>query len=198
MSGKGDEGRSLGLWQATGIGLGATVGGGLLALAGVAISCTGPSAVLAFVANGLVALLSVLSFAELAARFPESGGTYAYARKVLSVEAAFAVGWVMWFASVVASVLYAMGFATFLVPILDHLWRRAGAEPPPWLASRWALVVPALAAVAFYTWGLTRSRSGGGQWATVVKVVLFGVLLVGGAWGLLSDPPSGEELAARW
>ena len=95
--------RSLGLLGATGVGVGAIVGGGVLALAGVAFATTGPGAILAFALNGAVAMLTVFSFAELAARFPESGGTYTYARKVLTVEAAFGIGWVVWFASVVVS-----------------------------------------------------------------------------------------------
>ena len=61
----------------------------------------------AFALNGVIALLTALSFAELASKFPESGGTYAFSKKVLPVEAAAAVGWVVWFASIVAAVLYA-------------------------------------------------------------------------------------------
>ncbi len=82
----------LGLLATTGIGVGAIVGGGILALAGVAFAATGPSAMLPFALNGAIALLTVASFAELAAHFLESGGTYTYARKVLTVEAVFAVG----------------------------------------------------------------------------------------------------------
>ncbi len=82
--------RHLGLLGATGVGVGAIVGGGILALAGVAFATTGPSAILAFGLNGVVAMLTAVSFAELASRFPESGGTYTHARKVLTVEAAFA------------------------------------------------------------------------------------------------------------
>ena len=40
--------RSMGLFGATGVGVGAIVGGGVLALAGVAFGATGPSAMLAF------------------------------------------------------------------------------------------------------------------------------------------------------
>ncbi len=71
--------RSLGFIGATGVGVGAIVGGGILALAGVAFATTGPSAILAFALNGVVALVTVASLAELAARFPYSGGTYTYA-----------------------------------------------------------------------------------------------------------------------
>ncbi len=40
--------RSIGLFDATSIGVGAIVGGGILALAGTAFAATGPGAVLAF------------------------------------------------------------------------------------------------------------------------------------------------------
>ena len=91
-----DTERRIGLLGATGVGVGAIVGGGILALAGVAFATTGPAAMAAFALNGVIALLTVLSFAELASKFPESGGTYAFSKKVLPVEAAAAVGWVVW------------------------------------------------------------------------------------------------------
>ena len=195
---QGGEGRTMGLWGATGVGVGAIVGGGILALAGVAFATTGPGAIVAFAGNGLIAFLTVLSFSELAARFPESGGTYTFARKVLAVEAAFAVGWVVWFASVVAAVLYALGFATFLVPVLEQVWRAAGAVPPAWLGGRFTVVLYALGAIAFYTWSLSRSSGGGRPWATIGKLVVFGVLLAGGAFVLVTGPPSLEELSASF
>ena len=81
--------RNLGLVAATGVGVGAIVGGGILALAGVAFATTGPAAMLAFTLNGVIALLTAISFAEMSSKFPESGGTYTFARKVVSVEAAY-------------------------------------------------------------------------------------------------------------
>lgn len=190
--------RHLGLLGATGIGIGAIVGGGFLALAGIGFQATGPSAILAFALNGGIALLTVFSFAELAARFPRSGGTYAYARRVLTVEAAFAVGWVVWFASAVAAVLYAMGFAVFFVPFLEQMLRLAGNEPPAWLGDRLALVGYALCAVAFYAWRLTRFAVGGRQWETMGKVVVLVVLILAGFFALFTEAPAPGDLAARF
>ncbi len=198
MSAPGSERRHLGLLGATGVGVGAIVGGGILALAGVAFATTGPSAILAFALNGAIAMLTVFSFAELAARFPQSGGTYTYARQVLTVEVAFAVGWVVWFASVVAAVLYAMGFAVFLVPFLEQIAIFANGEVPGWIGSRPALVAYALAAVGFYKLSLTRSAVGGGQWETVGKVVVFAAVVVAGFFALFADPPPPGALAARF
>ena len=66
----------------------------------------------------------------MASRFPESGGTYTFAKKVLSVEAAFMVGWVVWFASIAAAVLYAIGFAFFAMVMLTDLWNAVGGDAP--------------------------------------------------------------------
>ncbi|MGD8872727.1 MAG: amino acid permease, partial [Gemmatimonadota bacterium] len=156
------------------------------------------SAIVAFVLNGGIAFMTAVSFAELASRFPESGGTYTYARKVLTVEAAFAVGWIVWFASVVAAVLYALGFAVFLVPFLDGLFGVAGREAPGWIDGRFALLAYALLALAFYTRSLMRSSAGGGQWATIGKLVVFAVLIGGGIVVLLLNPPSVDEVTARF
>ncbi|MDA1051250.1 MAG: amino acid permease [Planctomycetota bacterium] len=182
MSPDSDSERSLGLFGATGVGVGAIVGGGILALAGAAFAATGPSAVVAFALNGVIAVLTALSFAEVSSKFPQSGGTYTFAKKVLSVEAAFTVGWVVWFASIVASVLYAFGFAQFAVVIVEQLW--LAGEAPAWLTSRAMVCGTAITAILFYAAMLTRSSAGGGQWLNVGKVVVFAILIVGGMWAM--------------
>ncbi|ETW96116.1 MAG: hypothetical protein ETSY1_27860 [Candidatus Entotheonella factor] len=186
------DGRHLGLARATGIGVGAIVGGGILALAGVAFAATGPGALLAFALNGLIALLTALSFAELATTFPESGGTYTFARKVLPVQTAFAVGWVVWFASIVAAVLYALGFAAFAVVAAQSLWDIVydAHASPTWLAASWTATGLAIAATTLYALSLIRSNAGGGQWATVGKVIVFAVLIALGAWALAGRAPA--------
>ena len=198
MNGPPSADRHLGLLGATGVGVGAIVGGGILALAGVAFATTGPSAILAFALNGCIAFLTVFSFAELAARFPQSGGTYTYARNVLTVEVAFAVGWVVWFASVVAAVLYAMGFAVFLVPFAERIAVLTTGEAPGWIGTRPALVIYALAAVGFYKWRLTRATAGVSQWETIGKVVVFAVVVVAGFLALATEPPPPGALASSF
>lgn len=68
--------RHLGLLGATGVGVGETVGGEILALAGTAFAKTGPAAIVAFGLNGVIALLTALSFAERASKFPESANEH--------------------------------------------------------------------------------------------------------------------------
>jgi amino acid transporter len=132
----------------------------------------------------MIALLTVFSFAELATTFPESGGTYTFARKVLPVQTAFAVGWVVWFASMVAAALYALGFAAFAVVAAQALWETLYDDDamPAGLAGGWTAIGLAIAATAFYALSLIRSNAGGGQWATIGKVIVFSVLIAMGAW----------------
>ena len=163
-----------------GVGVGAIVGGGILALAGVAFASTGPAAIIAFALNGLIALITALSFAELSTTFPESGGTYTFAKKIGSVEAAFAVGWVIWFASIVAAVLYAIGFASFAVILIDNLWEWIIGTSPPWITGGAVVTVFALGATIFYAYLLIRQGASGGQWANIGKVLVFAILIVGG------------------
>jgi amino acid transporter/nucleotide-binding universal stress UspA family protein len=145
---------------------------------------------LAFGLNGTIALLTALSFAELAAAFPLSGGTYTFAKKVLTVEAAFVVGWVVWFASVVAAVLYALGFASYAVLAVETLWQATAGAAPTWISSRVMAVTMALAATGFYAVQLCRRSAGGGQWATVGKLIVFICLILGGVWALSRSPSS--------
>jgi len=177
--------RHIGLFGATSIGVGAIVGGGILALAGVAFQSAGPSAILSFALNAIIALITALSFAEMASAFPKSGGTYAFAKRVYSVQMAFYVGWIVWFASIVAAVLYALGFSTFAHLVVVLLWPQTEA-----VISRPALqTILAVIAVLYYLFTLTRGAGGGGgQWINTAKMGVFLVLIFGGIPALFRAP----------
>jgi amino acid transporter len=183
-----DSQRRIGVFGATLVGLGGILGGGLLILAGVAFGMAGPSAILAFVLNGVVAWLTAMSLAEISTVFPESGGAYTFAKKVLSVRAAFAVGWILWFAYIVAAVLYALGFAAFTLILCGGVFDAFELERPDWLAGRNALLFLAALATAGYLIGLIRKGAGGGQWETIGKIVLFVALIIAGAITLVRQP----------
>jgi len=183
-----EQARTIGLGKATGIGVGAIVGGGIFALAGVAFSSTGPAAVIAFAINGVIAFLTAMTFAEISSAFPESGGAYTFAKKILSVRSAFAAGWILWFAYIVAGVLYALGFAAFAAVAVQESYHAAGGHPPDWLTGRRFLLLLATMATLFYSLGLVRSKEGGGNWATIGKLIVFVVLIIAGLVGLFGQP----------
>lgn len=192
-----DNERHIGLGSATGIGVGAIVGGGILALAGVAFATTGPAALLAFALNGLIALLTALSLGEMASKFPESGGTYAFSRKVLSIEAAFAVGWIVWFASIVAAMLYAVGFGYFSVLLLRECIDALGYAVPGWVIDQRLVPWIAILAVLTLALGLVLKSGGGGSWANAGKVLVFGILILGGLWSVAWQPLSQTQASLQ-
>ncbi|MGI9534590.1 MAG: amino acid permease [Thermodesulfobacteriota bacterium] len=184
-----DQKRTIGLMGATGVGVGGIVGGGVLALSGIAFANTGPSATLAFFLNGVIAMIVALSYAEMSSTFPESGGTYLFSKKVLSIESAFVVGWIFWFASIVAAVLYAIGFASFTVIVINVVWVEFLGEPPGWLSSIWIINLLAVLATLFYTFTLSRKTGGGGGLLNIGKIIVFSILIAAGLFAFTETPP---------
>lgn len=85
--------RRLGLLDAVGIGLGAMVGAGVFASFGPATAAAGDWLLAALAVAAVVALCNALSSARLAARYPESGGTYVYGRERLGPFWGHLAGW---------------------------------------------------------------------------------------------------------
>ncbi|CAA9331239.1 MAG: hypothetical protein AVDCRST_MAG68-2514, partial [uncultured Gemmatimonadetes bacterium] len=85
--------RTLGLADAVAIGVGAVVGAGIFVVTGVAAGASGPAFLLALAIAGVAAACNALSSAQLAAEYPQAGGTYEYGYRVLHPWAGFAAGW---------------------------------------------------------------------------------------------------------
>ena len=166
------------------VGVSAMLGAGVFVLSGVALRQAGPAALIAFALNGLIVLVTAFSFAELAAAFPESGGSYVFARKVFPVGGAFATGWVLWLAYIVASALYALGLGSFLV----YAIQLAGGESLGTLPS-WAPVAVALVATVLNTGLLVRGGAGAGTGIAVAKVIAFLLIVIPGLYLVASSEP---------
>ncbi|GIW72051.1 MAG: hypothetical protein KatS3mg102_1593 [Planctomycetota bacterium] len=151
----------------------------------MALRVAGPSAIVAFGLNGLLALLTAFSFAELATAFPEAGGAYVYAKKVFPIGGGFAAGWVLWFAYAVACALYALGFGGFFAYGLEQAsgWLGRPLAAPPWLPVLAAVLVAVLYAALLCTRG---ARAG--NLVSLLKVVVFAALIASGLVALWARP----------
>ncbi|MCP5367955.1 MAG: amino acid permease [Hyphomicrobiales bacterium] len=78
--------RSLGLVGLTLYGLGTIIGAGIYVLAGEVVATAGAAAPLSFLAAGVLAALTALSYAELSARHPEAAGAAAYVRQAFGSD----------------------------------------------------------------------------------------------------------------
>lgn len=116
--------RALGLRGAVALGVGGTIGGGIFVLVGSAAGLAGPAALLAFGLASAASLLIALPYAELACRYPEAGGGYAFVREVLGRGWGFLMGWVFWGAYLFVSGYVTLGFGGYLSALtgLPPLW----------------------------------------------------------------------------
>lgn len=85
--------RKLGTTDAVVIGLGSMIGAGVFAAIGPAAAAAGSGLLLGLVVAAVVAYANAASSAQLAALYPESGGTYVYGRKRLGKFWGFLAGW---------------------------------------------------------------------------------------------------------
>jgi APA family basic amino acid/polyamine antiporter len=85
--------RRLGVLDATSIGLGSMLGAGVFVVFAPAAGLAGQFLVLSVLIAGAVAYCNAVASAELAARYPASGGTYVYGRKRLGEWPGFLAGW---------------------------------------------------------------------------------------------------------
>ena len=79
--------RALGLWLLVFYGLGTIIGAGIYVLIGAVAGVAGRAAPLAFAVAGALAGLTGLSYAELAARYPEAAGAAAYVKEAFGSDA---------------------------------------------------------------------------------------------------------------
>ena len=73
VEGGGELERSIGLFQLTMFGVGATVGTGIFIVLSEAVPKAGPGVILSFVLAGITAALTAVCYAELASTIPVSG-----------------------------------------------------------------------------------------------------------------------------
>ncbi len=113
--------REMSTMDATLIGVGAMIGAGIFVLIGIAAGVAGPALILSFILNGLIALLTAMSYAELGSCYHDAGGGYLWVKEGLPKWNGFISGWMSWFAHAVACSLYALGFGAYFNHVLVAL-----------------------------------------------------------------------------
>ena len=122
--------RDLGLVDAVGVGLGAIIGAGIFVVTGVAAGVAGPAFIVGLLIAGVAATCNALSSAELAARYPQSGGTYEYGYRLLHPLLGFSAGWMFLASKLAAGGTVALGFGSYfskLVPAIPSRTAAVGA-----------------------------------------------------------------------
>lgn len=153
--------RSLSLPLLTFYGLGTILGAGIYVLVGKVAAPAGPYVPIAFLVAALLALFTALSYAELAARYPKSGGAAVY------VQAAFHRQWLSLFVGFLMILTGMVSAATLVNGFVGYL--HVLVEVPAWLVI--AVLVLGLGTLA--AWGIAESVAA----AALITVIELGGLI---------------------
>ncbi|GGF17754.1 APC family permease [Williamsia phyllosphaerae] len=156
--------RRLGTVDAVVIGLGSMIGAGVFASFAPAAAVAGSGLLIGLAIAALVAFCNATSSAQLAAQYPQSGGTYVYGRERLGDWWGFVAGWSFVVGKTASCAAMALTFGVYALP---DGWARPGAVA--------AVVV--LTAVNYF--GVTRTAGVTKVIVTVVVLVLAGVVVAG-------------------
>ena len=154
--------RRLGMTDAVVIGLGSMIGAGVFAAIAPAARAAGTGLLVGLAVAALVAYCNATSSAQLAALYPESGGTYVYGRKRLGLFWGFLAGWGFVVGKLASCAAMALTFAHYAAPSL--------ARP--------LAVAAVLALTVVNTLGIRKSAL---LTRTIVAVVLVALAIVVGA-----------------
>jgi len=110
--------RELGVVAATTLGLGSILGTGVFVSIGLVAGLAGIWTPAAVLAAAMVATCNALSSAQLAAAYPQSGGTYEYGWRLLHPLAGFTAGWTFLCAKSASAATAALGCAGYLLSAL--------------------------------------------------------------------------------
>lgn len=173
----------VGYWEATAIGVGGMVGGGIFAVLGLSVDLTRGAAPVAFLLAGIVALVTAYSYARLSVTFPSQGGTVAF------LDRAFGPGLLtgsanilLWISYIVMLSLYAYAFGSYgasLLPASSQVF--------------WKHVLISVSVVSITGLNLLSARAIGAaeKWVVLVKLlilVLFIAVGIGGVDGTRLAP----------
>lgn len=98
------------------LGLGSMIGAGIFAAAGPATAAAGTGILIGVLIAGFIAYLNATTMAQLAALYPESGGTYVYGRKQLGRVWGFLAGWGFVIGKLASCTAMALTFAFYAAP----------------------------------------------------------------------------------
>jgi APA family basic amino acid/polyamine antiporter len=161
--------RLLGLGQLVVIVIGVVIGSGIFIVPGAVLRQTGGSAGLAllvWVVGGALSLLGALTYAELGAMHPKSGGLYVYIRDAFGRFPAFLFGWTLFFITGSGTI------ATLAVASTAYLGQLVPLGPT---AGR-LTAVGMIAVIALINVRGTRGSARLQAWTTLLKVA--GILLM--------------------
>jgi basic amino acid/polyamine antiporter, APA family len=175
----GELKRSIGLFQLTMFGVGATIGTGIFIVLNAAVPEAGPGVIVSFAIAGVTAALTALCYAELASMIPVSGSSYSYTYATLGEVVAYCVGWCLLLEYGVSAAAIVVGWGQYLNQVFLDLfdWQLPDAisQPP---GSGGYVNIPAVVLVLLCCFLLVRGSRESATVNTIMVVIKIAVLLL--------------------
>ena len=106
--------RTMGLWSAVSIGVGAMVGAGIFSIFGTAAQISGQAVYISFIIAGLMAFLSTYSYAKMSVKYPSAGGPAEFLIRGFGDNIITGgLNIMLWFGYIFGLALYAKGFSYY-------------------------------------------------------------------------------------
>jgi len=178
--------RSIGTFQLTMFGVGATVGTGIFFVLSEAVPEAGPAVVISFIIAGIAAGLAAICYAEMASAVPVSGSTYSYAYTTLGEFVAMGVAACLLLEYGVSTAAVAVGWSQYLSKLLQNIFHVTlphAISAAPWdpvdpgTPHAW-INLPAVVLVGMCAILLIRGASESAKVNAVMVVIKLGVLLM--------------------
>ncbi len=180
--------RDLSLFHVTMMGLGMMIGAGVFLGVGNSIFIAGPGGViLTFSLNGIIALFTAMSYAELSSAIPRAGGAYNFARIGFGRGISFLAGWMEWFASSVAGSVYSLTFSIYILRYFEQLGLLEWLFIPPDIAIKIVAVIVACFFIYINYRGVSETGKIG-AFFTIGQCLLLLAIGVIGVFAVIRDP----------
>jgi amino acid transporter len=173
--------RSIGTFQLTMFGVGATVGTGIFFVLSQAVPEAGPGVVVSFIIAGIAAGLAAICYAELASAVPVSGSTYSYAYTTLGEVVAMGVAACLLLEYGVSTAAVAVGWSQYVNKLLDNFFGHhlpQAISAAPWDSTPGVVNLPAVVLVVMCALLLIRGASESAKVNTIMVLIKLGVLVM--------------------
>lgn len=178
-SGQSELARSIGLFQLSMFGVGATIGTGIFFVLSEAVPVAGPAVIWSFVLAGAVAGFTAICYAELASAVPVSGSSYSYAYATLGELPAIGVAACLLLEYGVSAAAVAVGWSQYLNEFLDNVF---GVTLPDSLSQApeqgGIFNLPAVVLVVLCALLLIRGASESAKTNAIMVLIKIGVLIM--------------------
>ncbi|KTD66923.1 amino acid transporter [Legionella steelei] len=171
-----NQNNKIGFLEATAIGIGGMVGGGIFAVLGLSVELARGAAPLAFFVAGMVALFTSYSYSRLSVTFPSEGGTvYFFDQAFGSGLLTGSANVLLWISYIIMLSLYSYAFGSYaasLLPMSLHFYCKH-------LAITGSIVL--LTALNFFS---VRVIGDSEEWIVLIKIIILVFFIFAGIGGI--------------